>query len=79
MNTCESRRINFYVLLTVHLSMILDNDQHDAHLLYFTILPYSTRTILYMFRALDAHLQEVLTVLMQHLVSSSQAVAVQCT
>ena len=28
---------NFYVLLTVHLSIILDNDQRDAHLLYFTI------------------------------------------
>jgi len=27
----------FYVLLTVHLSIILDNDQPDAHLLYFTI------------------------------------------
>ena len=27
----------FYVLLTVHLSIILDNDQRDAHLLYFTI------------------------------------------
>ena len=28
---------NFYVLLTVHLSIILDNDQRDTHLLYFTI------------------------------------------
>jgi len=28
---------NFYVLLTVHLSIILDNDQLDTHLLYFTI------------------------------------------
>ena len=27
----------FYVLLTVHLGIILDNDQLDAHLLYFTI------------------------------------------
>ena len=27
----------FYVLLTVHLSIILDDDQRDAHLLYFTI------------------------------------------
>ena len=27
----------FYVLLTVHLSINLDNDQLDAHLLYFTI------------------------------------------
>jgi len=28
---------NFYVLLTVHLSIILDNDQLDTRLLYFTI------------------------------------------
>ena len=27
----------FYVLLTVHLSVILDNDQIDTHLVYFTI------------------------------------------
>ena len=27
----------FYVLLTVHLSISLDNDQLDAHLLYSTI------------------------------------------
>ena len=27
----------FYVLLTVHLSIILDNDQLDTNLLYFTI------------------------------------------
>ena len=27
----------FYVLLTVHLIIILDNDQLDTHLLYFTI------------------------------------------
>ena len=29
--------VTFYVLLTVHLSILLDNDQLDAHLLYFTI------------------------------------------
>ena len=29
----------FYVLLTVHLSITLDNDQLDAHLIYFTIRP----------------------------------------
>jgi len=42
---------NFYVLLTVHLSIILDNDQLDAHLLYFTIRPLqsSTRFEHYMF------------------------------
>jgi len=28
--------IIFYVLLTVHLIIILDSDQLDAHLLYFT-------------------------------------------
>jgi len=28
----------FYVLLTVHLGIILDNDQLDTHLLYFTIV-----------------------------------------
>ena len=27
----------FYVLLTVHLSTVLDNDQLDADLLYFTV------------------------------------------
>jgi len=27
----------FYVLLTTHLSIILDYDQLDTHLLYFTI------------------------------------------
>ena len=27
----------FYVLLAVHLSIILDNDQLDTHLLHFTI------------------------------------------
>ena len=27
--------VNFYVLLTVHLSISLDNDQLDTHLLYF--------------------------------------------
>jgi len=27
----------FYVLLTVHLSIVLDNDQLDEHLLYFKI------------------------------------------
>jgi hypothetical protein len=29
--------VDFYVLLTVNLSTILDNDQPDTHLLYFTI------------------------------------------
>ena len=36
---CESfkRFWAFFVLLTVHLSIILDNDQLDTHLLYFTV------------------------------------------
>ena len=33
----ETSLANFYVLLTVHLSISLDNDQLDTHLLYFTI------------------------------------------
>ena len=39
----------------------------------------TSTTILYVFRALHAHRQEVETVLMQHLVSSSQSVVVRCT
>jgi len=35
---------NLYVLLTVHLSISLDNDQFDAHLLYFTIRPLQSST-----------------------------------
>ena len=33
----ETRYRNVYVLLTVHLGIILDNDQLEAQLLYFTI------------------------------------------
>ena len=33
-----------FVLLTVHLSISLDNDQPDAHLLYFTIGPLQSST-----------------------------------
>jgi len=33
------KTVSFYILLTVHLSIGLDNDQLDAHLLYFTIHP----------------------------------------
>jgi len=35
---------SFYVLLTVHLSISLDNDQVDAHLSYFTIRPLQSTT-----------------------------------
>jgi len=34
---CNKITANFYVLLTLHLSKILDNDQLDTQLLYFTI------------------------------------------
>jgi hypothetical protein len=39
---CREKEINniysnFYVLLTVHFSIILDDDQLDKHLRYFTI------------------------------------------
>jgi len=41
MHTCFILQYVYYnplhVLLTVYLSKILDNDQLDAHLLYFTI------------------------------------------
>ena len=40
----EHSSVNFYVLLTVHLSIILDNNQLDAHLLYFTIRPLQSST-----------------------------------
>ena len=46
----------FYVLFTVHPSIIIDNDQRDTHLLYFYNIFI---TFLYMFRALYAHHQEV--------------------
>ena len=34
----------FYVLFNAHLSIILDSDQLDAHLLYFTIHPLQSST-----------------------------------
>jgi len=39
----------------VYLSVSLDNDQLDAHLLYFTV---KSTTILYMFRELHAYHRE---------------------
>jgi hypothetical protein len=52
----------FYVLLTVHLDAILGNDQLDALFRnVFILYPY-------MFRAASAHHQEVLIVLIHHLV-----------
>ena len=47
---------NIYVLLTVHRSISLDNDQLDAHLLYFTIRPLQSSTC---FEHYIAHHQEV--------------------
>ena len=35
---------NFNILLTVRLSLSLDNEQLDAHLLYFTIRPLQSST-----------------------------------
>jgi len=35
---------NFYILLSAHPSISLDNDPLDAHLLYFTILPLQSST-----------------------------------
>ena len=35
---------SFYILLTVHLSIILDNDQLDTHLIYFTIRSLQSST-----------------------------------
>jgi hypothetical protein len=52
----------FYVSLTVYLDSILDNDQLDALFLNVFIL------CLYMFRAANAHHQEVQIVLIHHLV-----------
>ena len=40
----KSTGIFFYVLLTVHLSISLDIDQRDAHLVYFTIRPLQSST-----------------------------------
>jgi len=47
---------NFDVLLTVHLSIILVNDELDAQLLYFIIRLLQSSTC---FEQCHAHLQEV--------------------
>jgi hypothetical protein len=52
----------FYILLTVHLDVILVNDQLDALFLNVFIL------CIYMFRAASAHHQEGQIVLIHHLV-----------
>ena len=71
----EHKSVNVYVLLAVHLSIILDNDQLEAQLLYFTISLLN-----------PLHVSSIICsssggwiVLMQHLVSSSQSVAIRCT
>ena len=53
----------------------LDNDQLDAHLLYFTISPLYSSTCFKHYMLIIRRL----IALMQHLVSSSQSVAVRCT
>ena len=62
-------RIFLYVLLTVYLSIILDNDQRDGHLLYFTIYLLHSSTCFehYMFiirrlKCIEASLGVVLSV-----------------
>jgi hypothetical protein len=52
----------FHILLTVHLDVILVNDQLDA--LFFNVFIFC----LYMFRAASAHHQEGQIVLIHHLV-----------
>jgi len=52
----------------VHLTIILDNDQLDAHLLYFTICPLQSSTCFEHYMLIIRRL----IALMQHLVSSSQ-------
>ena len=63
----------FYVLLTVHLSISLDNDQLDAFLLYFTIRPLQSSICFEHYMLIIRRLNCI--VLMKHLVSSSQSVA----
>ena len=53
----------------------LDNDQLDAHLLYFTIRPLQSSTCFEHYMLIIRRL----IALVQHLVSSCQSVAVQCT
>jgi hypothetical protein len=52
----------FYILLTVHLDVILVNDQRAA------LFPNIFISCLYMFRATSAHHQEGQIVLIHHLV-----------
>jgi len=40
----EQNNLSSYVLLTVNLIISLDNDQLEAHLLYFTIRPLHSST-----------------------------------
>ena len=41
---CMAVLSSYYVLLTVHLGISLDNGQLDAHFLYFTIRPLQSST-----------------------------------
>jgi len=64
----------FYVLLTVNVSITLDSDQRDAHLLYFTIYLLHSFTCFEHYMLIIRRLNCV-----EHLVSSSQLVAAPCT
>jgi hypothetical protein len=57
-----STSFGIYILLTVHLDVILVNEQLDA------LFPNVFISCLYMFRATSAHHQEGQTVLIHHLV-----------
>jgi hypothetical protein len=61
-NFANDPKKEFYILLTVHLDVILVNDQLDALFLHVFI------SCLYMFRATSAHHQEGQIVLIHHLV-----------
>ena len=65
----------FLCFLTVHLSIILDNDQLDTHLLYFTLRLLNPLQV----SSIVCSSSGGWVVLMQHLVSSSQSVVVRCT
>ena len=61
----DSRGMFFNVLLTVHLSITLVNDQLDAQFFYFIIRLLQSSTC---FEQRRAHHQEVKLLLIQHLV-----------
>ena len=64
-----------YLLFRLWYYISLDNDKLDAHLLCFTIRPLHSSTCFEHYMLIIRRL----IALTQHLVSSSQSVAVQCT